>query len=53
MAPHPILVPSVSRTKNDQRPSMSIVLQMLKGDFKSFVIPPKPFVSSDDEMDAN
>ncbi|KAJ0096200.1 hypothetical protein Patl1_15132 [Pistacia atlantica] len=107
MAPYPILVPSVSRTKSDQvrrmqsimittlfefdicRPSspnqcgtlaptqpsfalkrriwvcpqiqwnpiemssMSMVLQRLEGDFKSLVIPPKPFVSLDDEMDAN
>ncbi|XP_044493706.1 rust resistance kinase Lr10-like [Mangifera indica] len=34
------------------RPSMPIVLQMLEGDLQSLEIPPKPFVSSDDEMDA-
>ncbi|XP_044493703.1 rust resistance kinase Lr10-like [Mangifera indica] len=34
------------------RPSMPIVLQMLEGDLQSLEIPPKPFVSSDEEMDA-
>ncbi|KAJ0096202.1 hypothetical protein Patl1_15130 [Pistacia atlantica] len=36
-----------------QTPSMSMVLQMLEGEFKSLEIPPKPFVSSDEEMDGN
>ncbi|XP_031287119.1 uncharacterized protein LOC116145825 [Pistacia vera] len=36
-----------------ERPSMSMVLQMLEGEFKSLEIPPKPFVSSDEEMDGN
>ncbi|XP_044493699.1 rust resistance kinase Lr10-like [Mangifera indica] len=34
------------------RPSMPIVLQMLEGDLQSLEIPPKPFVSSDEEIDA-
>ncbi|KAJ0095134.1 hypothetical protein Patl1_15178 [Pistacia atlantica] len=36
-----------------ERPSMPLVLQMLEGDLQSLEIPPKPFASSDDEMDAN
>ncbi|XP_031271387.1 rust resistance kinase Lr10-like [Pistacia vera] len=36
-----------------ERPSMPMVIQMLEGDLQSLEIPPKPFVSSEDEMDAN
>ncbi|KAL5761179.1 hypothetical protein ACOSQ2_020017 [Xanthoceras sorbifolium] len=32
------------------RPSMTMVIQMLEGDLQSLEIPPKPFVSSDVEM---
>ncbi|KAJ0038438.1 hypothetical protein Pint_22141 [Pistacia integerrima] len=34
-----------------ERPSMPIVIQMLEGDIESLEMPPKPFVSSDAEMD--
>ncbi|KAL5830514.1 hypothetical protein ACOSQ3_019982 [Xanthoceras sorbifolium] len=33
-----------------ERPSMTMVIQMLEGDLQSLDIPPKPFVSSDVEM---
>lgn len=34
-----------------ERPSMSMVIQMLEGDLQSLEMPPKPFVSSDAETD--
>ncbi|KAK2639299.1 hypothetical protein Ddye_027094 [Dipteronia dyeriana] len=35
------------------RPSMTMVMQMLEGDLKSLEMPPKPFISLDDEMVEN
>ncbi|KAK0599635.1 hypothetical protein LWI29_031567 [Acer saccharum] len=35
------------------RPSMTMVMQMLEGDLQSLEMPPKPFISSDVEMVEN
>ncbi|KAL5830507.1 hypothetical protein ACOSQ3_019975 [Xanthoceras sorbifolium] len=45
-----IVGPWCIQWNSTDRPSMTMVIQMLEGDLQSLEIPPKPFVSSDVEM---